>query len=61
MIDKFCGAYCGVACVDGSCPKIENKQYHCVECWLYKGCKDCCFNGDIDYCPKAKESEVDGE
>lgn len=57
VLDR-CDAYCGVACVDGSCPKIENKQYRCVDCWLYKGCKDCCFDGDIDFCPKAKEKTI---
>ena len=61
MKNEFCDAYCGVACVNGSCPKIENKQYHCIDCWLYKGCKDCCFYGDIDFCPHAGESESDTE
>ena len=43
--DKVCSGYCGVACVDGTCPQIENKRYRCEDCWLYKGCEDCCFDG----------------
>ena len=56
-----CEAYCGVACVDGSCPLASRLDYYdrgydtindCDECHYYKGCEDCCFDGDIDYCPK---------
>lgn len=54
MKNKICPDYCGVACVNGTCPQIENKQYRCDDCWLYEGCKDCAFKGE-DYCPKTKE------
>lgn len=54
MKDKVCPGYCGLACVDGTCPKIENIRYCCEDCWLYKGCEDCCFNG-TDMCEKGGE------
>lgn len=44
-----CKGYCGLSCVDGSCPQIEDKSYDCSECWLYKGCDDCCYV-DSEYC-----------
>lgn len=58
---KQCENYCGVACVDGSCPVANLEEYiergydlvkDCEECNYYKGCEDCCFNGDNKYCPK---------
>lgn len=49
MGKTFCAGYCGLACVNGTCPKIENRRYHCIDCWLYKGCEDCCFKGTV-YC-----------
>ena len=49
MKDKFCPDYCGLACVDGTCPQIENTRYRCEDCWLYKGCGDCYF---ADKCGK---------
>ena len=51
MKDNVCPDYCGVACVNGSCPQIENKRYRCDDCWLYEGCKDCAFYED---CPQTK-------
>lgn len=53
MKDKFCPEYCGVACVNGTCPQIENTRYRCDECWLYEGCEDCAFNGED--CPRRNE------
>ena len=62
---KRCDAYCGVACVDGSCPIASRLDYFergydtinsCDECHYYKGCEDCCFEGDIEYCPNIKEA-----
>lgn len=47
----YCVGYCGVACVDGSCPNATELNeplpeiVPCEECWLYEGCKDCCFEG----------------
>lgn len=52
MKDKFCHDYCGLHCVDGTCPKIENNEYTCEECWLYKGCEDCYF---ADKCEEGGE------
>ena len=58
MKENFCPNYCGLACVDGNCPKIEYGRYHCNECWLYKGCEDCCFK-DSEYCDQPrKEREL---
>lgn len=40
---NYCSSYCGLACVDGSCPKNQDRRYDCFECWLYAGCADCVF------------------
>lgn len=44
---EYCIGYCGVACVDGSCPYADKpyREPQCDECWLYKGCEDCYFDG----------------
>lgn len=44
----YCSSYCGLACVDGSCPMIQNCRYDCSMCWLYAGCADCVFSDDCD-------------
>lgn len=50
----LCKGYCGVSCVDGSCPIANIEEYkerdydvirNCKECSRYKGCEDCCFEG----------------
>ena len=46
----YCVRYCGVACVNGSCPNAIEDEFRqgkisCEECWHYEGCKDCCFEG----------------
>ena len=55
-----CGAYVGVACVDGSCPIANMEEYaergmdvvrNCSECSFYKGCEDCALS-DTEYCVK---------
>ena len=52
-----CSGYCGVACIDGSCPNAlrENnpeyfrdcygsmKKIQCRYCIYNKGCEDCCI------------------
>lgn len=57
-MSKICEGYCGVACIDGSCPvanfdDYEERDYdvvhNCNECHLYEGCKDCCFK-DTEIC-----------
>lgn len=56
---NVCPNYCGIACVDGSCPKANYEEYlergydvvrNCEECIYYKGCEDCCFN-NTNECP----------
>ena len=58
---KRCKDYCGLACVDGTCPMANREEYaergydvvhNCNECHYYKGCEDCCFEGNEQYCPK---------
>lgn len=48
MTDYYCIDYVGLACVDGTCPKIENYNYSCDECWLFEGCKDCYMFDDCE-------------
>ncbi len=54
--DDYCTGYCGVSCVDGSCPKALRDEYeergydvvrNCEECPRYKGCEDCAFDGTV--------------
>lgn len=54
----ICSGYCGISCVDGSCPKANQDEYaergydvvrKCEDCSFYKGCKDCCFK-DTNMC-----------
>ena len=51
-MDNYCKDYCGVACVDGSCPMALDDEYaergydlikNCSECFYYNGCEDCYF------------------
>lgn len=49
----YCPSYCGLACVDGSCPAATRDCYvplNCPECWRYLGCKDCYFAVDDGTC-----------
>ncbi len=56
----WCGGYVGVACIDGTCPRIKVNQdeyqercipvvWNCKECHFYRGCEDCAFFG-TKYC-----------
>ena len=63
---KHCKGYCGVACVDGTCPAANQEEYeeqsipvrpNCKECFMYKGCEDCCFAG-TEYCTDEVEHEL---
>lgn len=45
-----CPEYCGVSCVNGTCPKANQEEYEeygipvvrtCSECSYYRGCEDC--------------------
>lgn len=63
-MSKICGNYCGVSCVNGSCPKANADTYaeygmdvirSCEDCLYYYGCKDCCFYG-TDLCESPIEN-----
>ena len=57
MRKKICKDYCGVACIDGSCPNAlleDNPDYFvdvygqssrikCSDCAYNEQCKDCCI------------------
>lgn len=56
----ICGGYCGVACIDGTCPIALIDEYiercydvvrECIDCHKYRGCEDCAF-ADTDLCVK---------
>lgn len=56
----YCKNYVGIACVDGSCPVALREEYaeccgpvlyNCAECWMYRGCEDCAFDG-TDMCDR---------
>lgn len=58
MIGIRCKNYCGLSCVNGSCPRALREEYEdmvmpgiysCDECGYYKGCEDCAFDGTA-YC-----------
>lgn len=60
---KRCKYYCGVACVDGSCPIANREEYeergydvvhNCKECGYYNGCDDCAFK-NTEYCEEGAE------
>lgn len=55
---KNCNQYCGVACVDGTCPLANAEEYEergiptpkkCRDCFYNNGCEDCAFRG-TEYC-----------
>jgi len=61
---RICPEYVGVACIDGTCPKANKDEYeercipivnNCRECHRYKGCEDCVFQGNSEYCDKARK------
>lgn len=56
-MDNYCKNYCGVACVNGSCPMALDDQYaererspikNCSECFYYNGCEDCYFSEECE-------------
>lgn len=60
-----CKEYTGVFCVDGNCPMANAEEYeergydvikNCGECYYYRGCEDCAWNGTT-YCNKSKGLE----
>jgi len=62
MSEERCAWYCGVACVDGSCPVANRDEYaergydvvhDCGECGFYKGCEDCTFDRTEDCIKRA--------
>lgn len=57
---NICDSYCGIACINGSCPIVNAKLYpercmdiitDCNDCIYYKGCDDCYFYNDKNICP----------
>ena len=58
MTNRNCKGYCGVSCVDGTCPQANREEYaergydlvnNCNECHYNNGCEDCYFSG-TDMC-----------
>lgn len=57
----YCPSYCGLACVDGSCPDAARDCYvplDCPECWRYLGCEDCCFAEADGSCSAGEDRSV---
>lgn len=62
---KHCPNYCGLSCVNGSCPNALAYEYsdygyeHCTceECWFYRGCEDCCVDCCDEELKKIYEKE----
>lgn len=60
-----CPDYCGITCVDGSCPNAMAEEYpeygyeHCTceECGYYEGCGDCCFADKPEYCSDSEKKK----
>lgn len=57
---RVCKGYCGVACIDGSCPIANREEYEwreydvinsCDDCHYYEGCEDCCWE-NTEMCVK---------
>lgn len=64
---NICERYCGVTCVDGSCPIANRDEYaergydvirDCDECIYYAGCEDCAF-AETDICPEFKKESTE--
>lgn len=64
---RRCRDYCGVACIDGTCPKANREEYierdypvvnNCRGCHFYRGCEDCYFGGRQDGDPLKCDKEV---
>ena len=56
----YCPSYCGVSCIDGSCPVANYEEYaergydlvhNCKECPRILGCEDCYF-ADTEMCER---------
>ena len=54
MLNGICKDYCGLACVNGSCPIARQEEYaecgydtikECGDCPYYDGCKGCVLEG----------------
>lgn len=63
---KVCEEYCGIACIDGSCPIARSEEYaergydvthSCNECIYYEGCTDCIW-AETEYCKKEEDKAV---
>lgn len=69
MKNKRCKGYCGVACIDGSCPMANREEYaergydivnSCNDCHYYNGCEDCAFEG-TEMCVNSTEESSEGK
>lgn len=68
MIEKsgICPRYCGISCINGSCPNtrnIEEEGYSyikCEDCFYYLGCEDCYFAESED-CLKTENKEKENK
>lgn len=60
-----CPNYCGITCVDGSCPNAMAEEYQeygyehctCEDCGYYEGCGDCCFADKPEYCSDSEKEK----
>ena len=67
MTEKRCPDYCGLTCIDGHCPNALADEYpeygyehcSCEDCGYYRGCKDCYFEDNPEYCPRQKGAQHD--
>ena len=68
-MEERCKGYCGLTCINGSCPKANADEYaergydvvhDCDECGYYKGCEGCCFDG-TDMCVNKPMSTKSGK
>lgn len=46
----YCSEYCGVHCVDGSCPIALRDEYAEYGCDVISECSQCGFNGNCADC-----------
>lgn len=68
MNKEYCEHYCGVTCIDGTCPKALEDEYmergievpvNCANCWYYKGCEDCAFCSEDGSCEVEKKCRLE--
>ena len=68
MKNLRCPNYCGITCINGYCPNVLAREYpeygykycFCDECGFYKGCKDCYFVDEPEYCSETDKEKYRG-